>query len=75
MYGYFYATTYHLGSLLYGSFLCTIFRVLRMLAAMLVRASEETGNPVAQCFLSLGAHLKAHVEQGFQWFFPFLNDF
>ena len=52
LYGYLYAVTYHLGSLLYGSFLCTIFRVLRMLAAMLVRASEETGNPVAQCFLS-----------------------
>lgn len=51
LYGYLYAVTYHLGSLLYGSFLCTIFRVLRMLAAMLVRASEETGNPVAQCFL------------------------
>ena len=54
LYGYLYAVTYHLGSLLYGSFLCTLFRVLRMLAAMLVRASEETGNPVAQCFLSRG---------------------
>jgi hypothetical protein len=52
LYGYLYAVTYHLGSLLYGSFLCTLFRVLRMLAAMLVRASEETGNPVATCFLS-----------------------
>ena len=49
--GYFYGTTYHLGSLLYGSFLCTIFRVLKMFAAMLVRASEESGNPVAACFL------------------------
>ena len=51
LYGYLYAITYHLGSLLYGSFLCTLFRVARMLAAMLVRASEDTGNPVAACFL------------------------
>eukprot|EP00438_Fugacium_kawagutii_P020494 Skav224518 [mRNA] locus=scaffold4480:70058:70762:+ [translate_table: standard] len=54
LHGYLYAVTYNLGSLLYGSFLCTIFRVARMLAAMLVRASEETGNPVAQCFLRRG---------------------
>lgn len=44
LYGYLYAITYHLGSLLYGSFLCTLFRVARMLAAMLVRASEDTGH-------------------------------
>eukprot|EP00438_Fugacium_kawagutii_P020524 Skav212701 [mRNA] locus=scaffold1930:364642:366033:- [translate_table: standard] len=51
LHGYFYAVTYHLGSLLYGSFLCTIFRVLRMLAALLVRAEEETGNPLTACIL------------------------
>lgn len=51
LYGYLYAATYHLGSLLYGSFLCTIFRVLRMLAAILIRAAEDSGNPVVACFL------------------------
>ncbi|CAJ1419123.1 unnamed protein product [Effrenium voratum] len=53
LFGYLYGTTYHLGSLLYGSFLCTLFRVARMLATLLVKAEQETGNPVAACVLKV----------------------
>jgi len=49
LYGFLYGIGYHLGSLLYGSFLCTLFRVARIFAALLVKASKESGNPVAEC--------------------------
>lgn len=48
------AISYHLGSLIFGSFLITVFRVARILAAFLTRATEDAGNPilsiVAKCF-------------------------
>lgn len=40
---------YHLGTLLFGSFLCMVFRVFRIFASLLVYASDSTGNPVAEC--------------------------
>eukprot|EP00930_Biecheleria_cincta_P044458 TRINITY_DN30575_c0_g1_i1.p1 TRINITY_DN30575_c0_g1~~TRINITY_DN30575_c0_g1_i1.p1 ORF type:complete len:698 (+),score=112.36 TRINITY_DN30575_c0_g1_i1:105-2198(+) len=48
------AIFYHLGSLICGSFLITLFRAARIAAAFLIRASEDAGNPilsiVAKCF-------------------------
>ena len=49
LYGFLYGLSYHLGSLLYGSFLCTLFRVARIFASLLVKASQDSGNPVAEC--------------------------
>ena len=40
---------FHLGSLLYGSFLSTLFRAFRIFASILVYASDTSGNPVAEC--------------------------
>eukprot|EP00439_Symbiodinium_sp_Y106_P071738 s3560_g12.t5 len=47
--GFVYGLGYHLGSLLYGSFLCTLFRVARIFASLLMHASQNSGNPVAEC--------------------------
>eukprot|EP00931_Biecheleriopsis_adriatica_P102589 TRINITY_DN77534_c0_g1_i1.p1 TRINITY_DN77534_c0_g1~~TRINITY_DN77534_c0_g1_i1.p1 ORF type:complete len:619 (-),score=97.22 TRINITY_DN77534_c0_g1_i1:107-1963(-) len=44
------AVTYHLGSLIQGSGLITLFRLARIFASFLVKAADETGNPVAECF-------------------------
>jgi len=48
------ATFYHMGSLICGSFLITFLRAARIVAAFLIRASEDAGNPilniVAKCF-------------------------
>ncbi|CAE7312922.1 SLC44A1 [Symbiodinium sp. CCMP2592] len=49
LWGFVYGLGYHLGSLLYGSFLCTLFRVARIFASLLMHASQNSGNPVAEC--------------------------
>jgi len=49
LWGFIYGLGYHLGSLLYGSFLCTLFRVARIFASLLMHASQNSGNPVAEC--------------------------
>jgi len=47
--GFFAGIFYHIGTLMFGSFMMTIFRVLRIIAGVLVQSSEESGNPVAAC--------------------------
>lgn len=45
--GYRVGLFYHLGSLLFGSLLCTFLRVPLLLASMVVQAAEERKNPVS----------------------------
>eukprot|EP00930_Biecheleria_cincta_P035590 TRINITY_DN24472_c0_g1_i1.p1 TRINITY_DN24472_c0_g1~~TRINITY_DN24472_c0_g1_i1.p1 ORF type:complete len:607 (-),score=89.30 TRINITY_DN24472_c0_g1_i1:291-2111(-) len=58
---------FHLGSLLYGSFLSTLFRAFRIFASALVYASDSTGNPVAECIARIFACCVTCAEQVMQY--------
>jgi hypothetical protein len=49
VWGYIYATTFHLGTLAFGSLLIALFRFARMLLSILHEQSKADGNVVVQC--------------------------
>merc|ERR1712118_317798 len=67
--GYCVAFTFHLGSLLLGSFLIAVFRFVRMVLSYIAQKSKSSGNEVGSCL----AKILLCIVSCFQRFVEFVN--